>query len=108
MSYGTDLQFEKVTDGITFRMTVMPRDTVYINVAYNQKTEKENIYILESTQLWGKPLQRADFSLSFDNSVVIDSLSWQPCTMINNKYYWHYIDFFPGENFIVRIKNAVN
>ncbi len=108
LSYGTDLQFEKVTDGITFRMTVMPRDTVYINVAYNQKTEKENIYILESTQLWGKPLQRADFSLSFDNSVVIDSLSWQPCTMINNKYYWHYIDFFPGENFIVRIKNAVN
>jgi hypothetical protein len=104
LSYGSDLEFSKVDKGITFRMVVMPRDTVFINIAYNQKTERENTYILESTQLWGKPLQSADFSLSFDSSVTIDSLSLQPCTFVNNKYYWHMTDFFPGENFTVWIK----
>ena len=105
LSYGAELEFSKVNKGITFRMVVMPGDTVYLNIAYDQKTERENTYILESTQLWGKPLQRADFSLSFDNSVTIDSLSLKPCAFINNKYYWYKTDFFPGENFTVRIKN---
>jgi hypothetical protein len=85
-------------------MIVMPNDTVNINISYSQKTEKENIYILESTQTWDKPLHRADYSLSIDNSVTLDSLSLKSDTLINNVYYWTKIDFYPKDNFIIWIK----
>jgi hypothetical protein len=104
LSYNENLQYQKVANGIAFRMIVMPNDTVNINISYSQKTEKENIYILESTQTWDKPLLRANYSLSIDNSVTLDSLSIKPDTLINNVYYWTKTDFYPNYNFKIWIK----
>lgn len=104
LTYNENLPFQKVTNGVAFNMILFPQDTVNINISYTQKTEKENIYILESTQTWGKPLHSADYSLSTDNSVKIDSLSLTPDTLINNVYFWNKTDFYPKENFKVWIK----
>lgn len=104
LTYNEDLNYQKVANGIVFKMIVLPLDTVYINISYRQKTEKENTYILESTQTWEKPLQKADYSLSIDNSVTIDRLSFRPDTLINNVYYWTKAEFYPNENFNVWIK----
>jgi hypothetical protein len=78
--------------------------TVKVNIAYSQKTVKENIYILESTQTWGRALKRADYSLTFDTSVQIDSLSLKADSFTNNVYFWNKQDFYPNENFKVWIK----
>jgi hypothetical protein len=104
LSYNEDLPYQKVARGIVFRMILMPYDTVNINISYNQKTEKVNTYILESARTWNKPLLRADYSLSYDNTVMIDSLSPEPDSLINNVYFWTRTDFYPNENFIVWIK----
>jgi len=104
LSYNENLLYRKTANGIAFKMIVMPYDTVNIAISYSQKTEKENIYILESTQTWDKPLQNADYSLSIDNSVTVDSLSLRPDTLINNVYFWTKTDFYPNDNFKIWIK----
>ncbi len=104
LTYNENIQYQIISNGIAFKMIVLPKDTVRINISYSQKSDKENIYILESTQTWGKPLQKADYSLRFNNSVSIDSLSLKPDTLINNVYYWSKTDFYPNENFKVWIK----
>ncbi len=104
LTYNENLTFKQVTNGLIFKMFMFPKDTVSINISYNQNTKRENTYILESTQTWGKPLHNADYSLSADNSVRIDSISLKPDTLINNVYYWHKQNFYPNENFRVWIK----
>jgi len=104
LTYNENLNYQNVLNGIAFKMIVLSMDTVNINISYHQKTNKENIYILESTQTWGKPLQKAVYSLSVDNSVTIDSFSLKPDTLINNIYYWTKTEFYPNENFKVWIK----
>jgi hypothetical protein len=104
LSYNEHLQYHKTGNGIAFKMIVMPNDTVNINISYSQKTEVENVYILESTRTWDKPLQNANYSLSIDNSVTLDRFSLKPDTLINNFYYWTKTDFYPDENFKIWIK----
>lgn len=97
------IDFKEVENGIVFKLSVPPMDTVKVNIAYSQKTVKENTYILESTQTWGKPLQRADYSLTFDHSVQIDSIYPPPDGMDNHVYFWKKRDFYPHENYRVWI-----
>ena len=104
LTYSKNLIFNKITNGIAFNLNVLSKDTVNVNISYCQKTEKENIYILESTQTWSTPLQKADYSLTFDNSIEIDSLSLRPDFFFDNVYYWNKTDFYPNENFKIWIK----
>jgi len=104
LTYPENLNIQKLDNAITFKLHVLPRDTVKVNIAYSQKTLKENIYILESTQHWGQALERAYYSLTFDTSVRIDSLSIKPDFLDNNVYYWKKKDFYPNEDFKVWIK----
>jgi hypothetical protein len=104
VSYNENLPYKKVANGIVFKMNVIPHDTVNINISYSQRTEKENIYILESTQTWDKPLHKADYSLTIDNSVTLDSVSLKPDKRINNVYYWTKTNFYPNDNFILWIE----
>lgn len=104
LTYSENLNFQQLNDAVAFKIIVLPKDTIKLNIAYSQNTEKENVYILESTQTWGKALKRADYSLELDSSVLIDSLSFKPDSLINNFYYWNKQDFYPNENFEVWIK----
>lgn len=104
LTYAENLNYQELENAVAFKILVLPKDTVKINIAYSQKTVKENIYILESTQTWGQALKKADYSLTFDTSVKIDSLSLKPDSMDDKMYYWKRQDFYPYEDFKVWIK----
>jgi len=104
LTYSENLSFQYLNGSIAFKIIVLPKDTVKVNIAYSQMTNSENVYVLESTQTWGKALKRADYSLEFEQSVQIDSLSLRPDSLINNVYYWKRQDFYPNENFKIWIK----
>jgi hypothetical protein len=104
LSYHENIPYQKVLKGIVFKFAVLPNDTVSIHIAYCQRTRRENMYILESTKTWKKPLQKALYSLTFDNAVTIDSLSIKPDTLIGHVYYWTRTNFYPGENFSIWIR----
>lgn len=104
LTYSENLNFKQLNDAVAFKIVVLPKDTVMVNIAYSQLTKKENIYILESTQTWGQALKIADYSLIYDSLVYIDSLSLKPDSLINNVYYWKKKDFYPKDNFNVWIK----
>jgi hypothetical protein len=104
LTYSEKLSFQQLNNAVAFKIVVLPKDTVKVNIAYSQNTDKENIYILESTQTWGKAMKRANYSLTIDTSVQIDSLSLKPDSLINNIYYWDIQDFYPNNNFRVWIK----
>jgi len=98
LTYNEDLSFLDTESGIRFKLNILPKDTVILNISYSQKTDRENIYILESTQAWGEPLQQAEYSLTFENRIEIDSISYKPDSMINHTY------FYPKKNFTVWTK----
>jgi hypothetical protein len=104
LTYSENLSFKELNNAVAFKVLVLPKDTVKVNIAYSQMTVKENIYILESTQTWGQAIKRADYSLAFDTSVQIDSLSLIPDSLTNNVYFWNKQNFYPNENFKVWIK----
>jgi hypothetical protein len=104
LTYSENFSYQELENAIAFKILVLPKDTVKINIAYSQNTVKENIYILESTQTWGKSLKKADYSLTFDSTVQIDSLSLKSDSLNDNVYYWERHDFYPNENFKVWIK----
>ncbi|HOU98601.1 MAG TPA: hypothetical protein PLP65_07120 [Bacteroidales bacterium] len=104
LTYSENLSFQEFENAVAFKVIVLPKDTVKVNIAYSQNTVKENIYILESTQTWGQALKRADYSLTIDTSVQIDSLSLKPDSLTKNVYFWNKQEFYPNENFKVWIK----
>ncbi len=104
LTYSETLNYQELKNAIAFKILVLPEDTVKVNIAYSQKTVKENIYILESTQTWEQALKHADYSVTFDTSVEIERFSLNPDTMYDRVYYWKRKDFSPKDNFKVWIK----
>ena len=103
LTHSKNLSYQKLENAIAFKVLIPPKDTVKVNIAYSQKTVTENVYILKSTQTWGQALKKANYSLTFDRSVQIDSLSLKPDHLDNNVYYWEKQDFYPKENFKIWI-----
>ena len=104
LSSSENIDYQLLNSAILFKIALRPKDTIQVNIAFSQKTESENIYVLESTQTWEEPLIHADYSLTFDKAVQIDSLSIEADSLINNVYFWTKHNFFPECNFIVWIK----
>jgi len=75
------------------------------NIAYTQTLLKNNVYILRSTQAWGKPLQKAQYSLTVHDSLSIENFSYPPDSQEDNVYHWEKYDFLPTEDFEVKIGN---
>jgi len=98
------IDYQLNANGIGFKIVVLPHDTIDVNIAYSRKTKPENIYVLKSTRAWGKALQSAKYSLTVEKSVKIKSVSYSPDRIDGNIYYWNKKDFFPMEDFVVRIK----
>jgi hypothetical protein len=91
---------------ILFPLEMQPLDTVYINIAYTQTLLKNNIYILRSTQAWGKPLQKAQYTLTVQNSFSIENISYSPDSQEDNVYYWEKYDFLPSKDFEVVLNDV--
>lgn len=104
LTYNQNLIFQQKYNGISFKLVVLPKDTVYLNIYFSQRTGFENVYLLESTQTWNNPLRIAEYSLKCDNSIIIDSLSYDPDSIVKNVYYWTKENFYPKDNFKILIK----
>lgn len=104
LTYSENIDYQKVNNAVTFKTFAFSKDTIKVNISYAQKTAPENIYILKSTRLWEKPLAWADYSLTVDASVQIDSFSLKPDTMIYNAFYWSKKNFYPTDDFVIWIK----
>jgi len=105
ISYNKNMPYRSSNKSISFLLELQARDTVYINIAYTQTLLKNNIYILRSTQAWGKPLQKAQYSLTVHDALSIENLSYPPDSQKDNVYHWEKYDFLPTEDFEVRLSN---
>ncbi|MDD3323380.1 MAG: hypothetical protein PHS59_18240 [Paludibacter sp.] len=98
-----NLDFIKLKSSVVFKITVPANDTVDLNIFYRQKKSSTNKYIITSTQSWGKPLNKAVYSLSTEKELKIKSFTYQPDTIktINNKkiYLWYKTEFMPLKDF---------
>lgn len=102
------LPYTKMTNAVSFEISIQPKDTLDINIFYRQKASHKNTYILTSTQTWGKPLDHAVYTLMAPKEAVIDSFSYPPDgvkIVDNNKcYQWEKHHFLPTFDFEVFIK----
>ena len=104
VSYSKNVDYQFRQGGIFFLLDVSAKDTIYLNIAYSQKTKKENTYILSSTQAWDKPLIQADYTLKVDSSISVIDFSYPPDKQSKNIFYWNKINFYPENEFIIWIE----
>lgn len=92
---------------ISFTIPILPNDTVDINLFYRQKTSVSNKYIITSTKAWGKPLEKADYSLTADKDISIKTFSYTPDSFNKKRkiYFWHKENFMPETDFIVTLND---
>jgi hypothetical protein len=100
-SYNKNIPYQTLKKSISFMLEIEVADTVYINIAYTQTLLKNNVYILRSTKAWGKPLQKAQYSLTVHDSLLIEDMSYPADSQKDNVYYWEKTDFMPTKDFEV-------
>lgn len=91
---------------IMFRVNVPAKDTAKYVIGYRQQTKgNEALYILTTTQNWGKPFEYVSYRLSV-NGLAVDSLSYIPDKVSisgdNTIFYWEKRDFMPRRDFVVQ------
>jgi len=91
---------------IMFRVNIPAKDTGKYIIGYRQQTRgKEALYILTTTQKWGKPFEYVCYQLSV-NGLVVDSLSYIPDKVSmsgdTTLFYWEKRDFMPRRDFVVQ------
>lgn len=102
-----EMSFEKLNKGISFKVFLLAHDTTFINIFYRQPLEEENTYILTTTKYWGKPIEKAKYSLTtnFDINIVSFSINPDSMKIENNQktYFWEKNNFTPKVDFDVII-----
>jgi hypothetical protein len=108
-SNGDPLTFENSTTGVLFFLSVPPERTKKIRVRYHQQTPAGKFeYILTTTKAWGRPLERAEFSI-----VVPDSLELISCSPSFDRkekngqetiYHIRRDHFMPASNLMIQWK----
>ncbi len=101
------LPYIRQNRAISFIISVLPQDTLDVNIFYRQKTALKNSYILTSTQAWKQPLKKASYVLTSSIPIVEKQLSYSCFSKkeIKDKYYylWKMEDFMPDKDFDVII-----
>ena len=101
------LRYNLMEDAVSFNLTVLPKDTLDINIFYRQKTSSKNTYILTTTQIWGNPLDKAVYTLTASKGMAINSFSYIPDSVKlvdNNRLYkWEKHHFSPKIDFDIII-----
>lgn len=100
-------RFLRLDNAISFDLNIAAKDTVDINIFYRQRIAVENKYIITSTQSWGKPLEKAVYTLTTEVNQKIKSFSYEPDSSDSghNKkiYFWRKNQFMPKLDFIVTL-----
>jgi hypothetical protein len=92
-------------NGISFYLFIAPHDTVIFQIGYRQKLISDSaVYLLKTTQNWGKPLAHAEYKLLVTEPLVIKHFSYPPTKSyeIQNEkiYYWEMNDFMPDHDML--------
>lgn len=95
--------------GISFELFVEPWDTVLFQIGYRQKLKGDSaVYILKTTQGWGKPIHYAEFKLITPASFIIKRFAYQPDKLYEIEkqkiYYWNMENFMPDRDMIYYFK----
>jgi hypothetical protein len=102
---GRKIDFNKKGNFIRFSVYLPANDTVDVNIFYRQKTSVKNKYIITSTQFWGKPLEKAVYTLTAEQNIKIKSFSYLPNSIkeANDRklYIWEKSNFMPKDDFEV-------
>jgi len=103
LTNGHSIDYKILKESIAFPVKLSPRDSLSLNIEYNQPVKKENRYILRSTQAWGEALKIAAYSLSVKSFNVVQ-FSYTPDSIKENTYYWKKKNFLPEKDFIITLK----
>lgn len=107
LNEGTKIPFNKAQNFVQFNLTLSPGDTVDVNIYYRQKVAIINKYIITSTQTWGKPLDKAVYTLTTDKCTKIKSFSFAPDSIGESDgkrlYIWRKQHFMPTTDFEIVI-----
>lgn len=93
------------TFGISFSLILAPFDTLLFQIGYRQKVVCNSvIYILQTTQGWGKPIDLAEYKLIVPDYFRIKQFSYQPDKSYKmekyNVYYWKKENFMPDQDMV--------
>jgi len=95
--------FIRLESSVSFEFSLLPKDTVDLNIFYRQKAATKNTYIITSTQTWGKPLETAVYSLTTPTDLLIKSLTYTPDSIaeVHGKrvFMWERHQFMPVRDF---------
>lgn len=101
------LPYNLMLDAVSFNLTIMPKDTLDVNIFYRQETSIKNSYILTTTQMWGNPLDNASYTLITPAEMAIHSFSYIPDSVKalgnNILYKWDKQIFSPNIDFNIII-----
>jgi len=91
--------------GASFLLHLTSMDTAWLQIKYRQKLNSDSaVYILKTTQGWGKPLESAEFKLVTPDSITIKKFSYPPdesCEMEKLRLYrWKSKIFMPNRDII--------
>ncbi len=94
-----------------FKIKHCGKDLFYINMKYKQTIFKDSVvYILTSTKSWKKALHSADYKLIVPNNIEVIGFSYEPDSNLKIEdtivYFWHKTNFYPNNDFIIRIKKT--
>lgn len=96
------LKYTAKGKSIYFIIEIEAKDTLSINIAYKQPAKAENVYIITSTQAWGKPLEKAKYSLKTAENRSVKNFSYNPDYRTpEGIYIWEKTGFMPEKDFIV-------
>jgi len=92
--------------GFFFNVEIGANSTAKYTISYRQKLLGNRAkYIFTTTKSWGKPLEKADFLLTFPKTLKIDFLSILPDSLreYEDTYtlFWTRENFMPQEDFVV-------
>lgn len=91
--------------GISFILNISPFDTVLFQIGYRQKIIGDSaVYILRTTQGWGKPIDYAEYKLIVPSSFMIKQFVYPPDKTYEMEkyriYYWKKEKFMPVQDMI--------
>jgi hypothetical protein len=104
MKADTTLPFREGKSGVFFGISIDAYGQAAYRVYFRQKLiEQKFIYILTSTESWGRALEFANFELQVPLHLPLDSLSYPPdSSFILNDirfFQWKKKDFMPEKDF---------
>lgn len=92
-------------EGISFHLNIEPRDTLLLQIYYRQRpVSNPAVYILKTTEAWGKSLDLAEYKLITPRSFTIKKFSYPPDKLYQieelNVHYWRKENFMPQDDMV--------